>query len=166
MTATVAVSCKSALKDRKDLLKEGRKEIKDRKEISKELKDIRKDVKEVSKERKDLKDRVEVFRPRFPFAGTAGAAADPSGSWSEAGSGDWGGEQVLDSLTQIIGEFESRIAALEASQGTPPGANLFIGAELRPDLVGGPDYGGQGDLQARMQAGDRDAKVAFDNLPS
>jgi len=166
MTATVAVSCKSALKDRKDLLKEGRKEIKDRKEITKELKEIRKETKEISKERKDLKDRVEVFRPRFPFDRTAGTGADPSGSWSDAGSGDGGVDQVFDSLTQLIGELESRIMALEASQGTGLGANLFIGGELRPDLVGGPDYGGQGDLQARMQAGDRDAKVAFDNLPS
>ncbi len=163
MTATVAVSCKSALKDRKDLLKDGRKDIKDRKELFKDLKDIRKDIKEVSKDRKDLKDRVEVFRP--PFGGTGAAGADPSGGWPEAGPGDSGGEQAFDNLTQMIAELESRITALEASQGTAPGANLFIGGELRPDLVGGPDYGGQGDLQARMQAGDRDAKVAYDTLP-
>jgi hypothetical protein len=41
----------------------------------------------------------------------------------------------------------------------------FIGPQLRPDLMGAPDYGGVGDLQGRMAAADRDAKLAFDSPP-
>ena len=39
----------------------------------------------------------------------------------------------------------------------------FIDSSLRPDLAGGPDYGG-GDqsIQERMAAGDRDAKRQYD----
>jgi immune inhibitor A len=68
-------------------------------------------------------------------------------------------------LNQAVAELEARVAALESSMGWGGNAEPFIGSDLRPDLVGGPSYSGTGDLQARMAAGDRDAKVAFDTLP-
>jgi immune inhibitor A len=149
MTATVSVSCKSALKDRKDLTKEGRKEIrKELKERSKEIKDLRKDTKELAKERKDAKDRFEGRRPPF-------------GDRPSSLRGDQGG--AIENLIQAIGELEERVSLLELGQdGESGSAEPFIEESLRPDLIGGPDYGGQGDLRERMQAGDRDAKAAFD----
>lgn len=169
MTANVTVSCKSTLKDRKDI-KDGRKELKERKEIAKESKDLRKDVKELSKERKDNKDQVENRWPRPPFRQGAMAGYDPRlgpwNSWSGADSaGPWDGDPALEALTQTVAELEARVAMLESTKVGGAGAELFIGSELRPDLVGGPDYASQGDLQARMLAGDRDAKNAYDTLP-
>jgi immune inhibitor A len=70
-------------------------------------------------------------------------------------------------LSQAVAELEARVSAIESSMGSGGETEPFIGSELRPDLVGGPDYATpQGaDLQARMAAGDRDAKIAFDTLP-
>jgi immune inhibitor A len=68
-------------------------------------------------------------------------------------------------LTQAFAELEARVAALESGMASGGNAEPFIGTDLRPDLAGGPDYAAQGDLQERMAAGDRDAKIAFDTLP-
>jgi len=166
MTATVGVSLKSALKDSKDSKdrikdRKDTKEGKEGKELSKDRKDLkdrikeRKDgkefkefIKEGTKERKDLKDRVEfkVFdRPGGWFSGAREpAAAD---------------------VSQAIADLEARVAALEAALGASGESEPFIGSELRPDLVGGPDYTNQGSLEERMASGDRDAKIAFDTLP-
>jgi immune inhibitor A len=167
MTATVSVSLKSALKDSKDAkdrIKDRKetKEGKDGKELSKDRKDQkdrikeRKDgkefkefFKEISKERKDLKDRVEfkVFdRPGGGFSGPAEPSAAPD-------------------VSQVVAELDARVTALEAALGATGEHEPFISGELRPDLVGGPDYTQQGNLQERMASGDRDAKIAFDNLP-
>src|SRR5215831_17531934 len=146
MSASLVVQCGKSLlkdnKDQKDLIKEG-KEIK---EVAKERKDLkdrikdRKESKEVAKERKDLKDRVER----------------PSDSFSQGA--------MPPDLSQTVGELEARVAALEAAIGSGGVAEPFIGSDLRPDLIGGPDYTGQGDLERRMAVGDRDAKIAFDTL--
>ena len=172
MTATVSVASKTTLKDSKDQKdrikdqKEG-KEVKDgkegkdgkeTKELSKERKDQKdrikerkdgKEFKELSKERKDLKDRVEfkVFdRPGGGLFGAGHAATSPD-------------------VTQAVAELEARVTALEAALGSGGEAVPFITSDLRPDLAGGPDYSAQGNLQERMASGDRDAKIAFDNLP-
>ena len=68
-------------------------------------------------------------------------------------------------MTQAVAELEARVTALEAALGSGGGAVPFITSDLRPDLAGGPDYSAQGNLQERMASGDRDAKIAFDNLP-
>jgi immune inhibitor A len=156
MTATISVSSKSAVKDNKDQ-KDRIKEGKESKESSKDNKDQKdrikenkegKESKELSKERKDLKDRIEsrMFdRPGGGFFG-GGPAAAPDVTWA-------------------VAELEARVSALEAALGGGGAAEPFIGSDLRPDLAGGPDYSAQGNLIERMASGDRDAKIAFDNLP-
>jgi immune inhibitor A len=155
MTAKVAVTCKAISKE----LKDGRKELKDGKEFHKELKELRKESKELAKERKDRKDRFEG----------KGWSERPGGMGGMGGMGgtDAGVSQYGDNalLQQQIAMLEARLAALEMGQGAAS-AQPFIGAELRPDLVGQaqPDQAAA-ELQQRMAAGDRDAKNAFDNLP-
>jgi immune inhibitor A len=176
MTAVVKVQCgKSATKDGKDITDKGKelakeskdfkdlkdaakegKEGKETKELSKESKDFKdrkdaikegkegKDGKELAKERKDFKDRLE-------FAGPAPGAAGT------------GMPQL--NLARAFAELEARVAAVEAAVTLGGEAQPFIGSELRPDLAGGPDYSASGDLQARMAAGDRDAKLSYDTLP-
>jgi immune inhibitor A len=162
MTATVSVSSKSVLKDnkdQKDRIKDT-KEGKDTKEVSKDRKDQKdrvkerkdgKEFKEVFKERKDLKDRVEfkVFdRPGGTFPGPAQSGASYD-------------------VSQSLADLDARVSALEAALGSGgEAAEPFISSELRPDLVGGPDYSAQQqNLQERMATGDRDAKVAYDSMP-
>jgi len=164
MTATVGVSLKSTIKDSKDAkdrikdTKEG-KEGKDFKELSKERKDQKDRIKErkegkeffkeAGKERKDLKDRIEfkVFdRPGFPQDRSSDASAQPD-------------------MAQAFADLEARVTALETALGSSGSGEPFITSELRPDLAGGPDYSMRGPLQERMATGDRDAKIAFDNLP-
>jgi immune inhibitor A len=169
MTASVSVACGKSIakdsKDQKDTLKDSKdgketkegKEGKDtkelRKEIVKEVKELRKElIKEVAKDRKDLKDRVEVKAfDRPPFGRTSGATGTPSVS------------------AEAFSALEARVAAIEAAvTGVGPGgaaSEPFIGSDLRPDLLGAPDYSDQQSLQTRMAAGDRDAKITFDNLP-
>jgi immune inhibitor A len=156
--ATLQVQCaKSAIKDRKDL-KDG-KETKEGKEVAKDRKDLKdrkegKEGKEVAKDRKDLKDRKEGkeiakdLKDRFER---------PSGGFSQSA--------VQPDLNQIVSDLEARVAVLEAVLGSGGDTEPFIGSELRPDLIGGPDYTGRGDLERRMATGDRDAKIAFDTLP-
>jgi immune inhibitor A len=178
MTANVQVSAgKTAIKDSKDQkdrfkdtketkegkdTKEGKEQVKERKDLkdnTKERKDFIKEIrkdgkdgKEFSKERKDFKDR---FETRF----------SPAGGGM---SGGYGGGAPESEVMQMVAELEARVSALEAASGAGGAAQPFIGSELRPDLVGGPDYGTSGtasDLQQRMAAGDREAKRAFDTLP-
>ncbi|MFL5280064.1 MAG: M6 family metalloprotease domain-containing protein [Rhodopila sp.] len=161
MSASLVVQCgKSLVKDNKDLkdrIKDSKEAIKDRKDLkdrikdgkeikeaAKDLKDRIKDgkeIKEATKDRKDLKDRVER-----PFGGSGQGTPRP----------DFGNR---------LAELDARVSALEAALSEGGNEEPFIGSELRPDLIGGPDYSGQGDLQQRMAAGDRDAKLAFDTLP-
>ena len=162
MTATVSVRCGKAIvkdsKDLKDRIKDGKeiKELaKDRKDLKDRFKDRIKDTKELAKDRKDHKDR---FEGKF-FIRDTGGVEGGGGSFAGVGGG------AIPELNQAIAELESRVAALEALAGVDANVEPFIGSELRPDLVGGPDYSGRGDLHERMAAGDRDAKIAFDSLP-
>lgn len=143
MTADVRVSCKTVLKDVKDVKKEGKELAKEvRKEILKELrKDTIKDVKEAAKERKDLKDRYEYKAFDRPW--------DRYGSAPSAAPDD------------VLGEIAARLAALE--EVVYGGAEPFIDSSLRPTLEGAPgadEAGGQ--LAARMADGDAMAKRGFD----
>jgi immune inhibitor A len=178
MTATVAVSCTKPLKefkDRKDVRKEHKdvnKDLKDHKEAGKDLKDARKEVKEQikeqTKERKDLKDRVEGKnrakdlvdnRPKSPKEmverpGGGGLPGDPGGFGAET-----------DPVLQALAGIEERLEAIEGALGSAPAGEPFITDDLRPDLIGGPSYGGGSELQDRRAAADRDAKSAFDSPP-
>ncbi|CAG9932030.1 M6 family metalloprotease domain-containing protein [Candidatus Nitrotoga arctica] len=185
MTAKIAVTCKAVSKDLKDV----RKEIKDSKELSKDLKDTRKDMKEMLKERKDaakegkelrkdgkeivkeaVKDRKDVSEGKggkdvFERPGGLGDLGNRGMSMpGDPGAGvEFYGENEL--LQQHLAMLEARLLTLEMGQagGT---AQPFIGAELRPDLVGQAQANpAVAELQLRMADGDRDAKVAFDNLP-
>jgi immune inhibitor A len=159
MSANVSVTCGKSIakdsKDQKDTHKDN-KDVKETKEFNKEIvkegKELRKEiVKELAKERKDLKDRVEfkVF-DRPPVGGMTGTGSTPVSA-------------------EAYSALEARVAALETAIGSGSHGNApeepFIGSHLRPDLAGGPGYSDQENLMTRMAAGDRDAKIAFDNLP-
>jgi len=166
MTATVSVSTKSVVKDskdQKDRIKERKdtKEGKDTKE-SKELSKDRKDQKDRIKERKDGKEFKEAFKERKDLKDRLEFKA-----FDRPGGGLFGSGQSTSSpdVSQVIAELDARVTALETALGSGGEAEPFISSELRPDLVGGPDYSDQGNLQERMASGDRDAKIAFDNLP-
>lgn len=183
MTARVAVTCKAATKD----LKDARKEIKDGKELSKDAKDIRKDTKELAKERKDatketkelrkeaIKEVKELRKEGKEFFEGKGGGKDaverPGGLGGglgmppeASGSAELYAENEL--LQQQLAMMEARLTALEMGQAGAA-AQPFIGSELRPDLVGQLKTDpAVTELQQRMASGDRDAKVAFDNLPA
>ena len=156
---------KEAQKDgkeiKKELIKEG-KEI--HKELAKEHKEIAKEVtKETGKELgKEGKEGFEHF-PQPP-------AADQANSLSNALAGI---EARLQQIEQALLAGTNN-AAMYGGQaygenydenfGAAVGAaQPFIDASLRPDLDGGPMY--DDGTQARMAAGDRDAKRAFDTPP-
>jgi immune inhibitor A len=127
--------------------------VKDRAKERKETKEFAKEFsKELAKERKDMKDRFETKSPKEVFERPGGGL--PGGAGAQA-----------DELGQAVAGLEARVAAIEAAMAPGGEAVPFIGSELRPDLVGGPSYTGAEDLQHRMAAGDRDAKLAFDTLP-
>jgi immune inhibitor A len=70
-----------------------------------------------------------------------------------------------DALAATLARLEGRLAAIEDALGAGQG-QAFIGPELRPDLVGGPEYPGAGsDLEQRMAMGDPTAKREFDSSP-
>lgn len=175
MTATVQVHCGKSpfkeIKDRKDIkeISKERKDLKDGRKEFKELKELPKELKELSKERKDLKDRVEGKSLIKDFQDGGGGKGPKElvewpGGWP-GGFGEWSPAGGPGPIAQL----EERIATLEAAMGLGGGGGegeAFIGSQLRPDLIGAPDYSGQGDLQQRMASGDRDAKLAFDTPPS
>lgn len=143
-------------KDRKDGIKDAKEPVKERKD-TKDRKDAIKDVKEPIKERKDIKDRVEhkgLLPDRPPPGG------DPFGGGAASSAGD--------DVAAAVAELAERVALLEqltlgggdgAGSG---GAEPFIGAELRPDLLGGPSYGpGPSD-----SPGDRSTKRHLDTPPA
>lgn len=172
---------KDARKEVKELAKERKDSVKEtkelRKEAVKETKELRKDSKEIVKEAvKDRKDVVEgkggkdVFeRPPGGLGdlgggGLAGPGGAGSGMAGDAGDGAglYAGNELLQ---QQLAMLEARLMALELGQGGAA-AQPFIGAALRPDLVGQMQADpASAELQQRMAGGDRDAKVAFDNLP-
>ncbi|QKV72714.1 M6 family metalloprotease domain-containing protein [Amycolatopsis sp. Hca4] len=140
MTASVTVRCgKSLLKDLKDRPKDRKDLPKDLKEPWKDRKDVRKEFKEPIKDRKDhLKELKEQEWP--PIGRAPGEQGD---------------------LEAAVADLAARVAALEGQAAEP-----FIGAELRPDLIGGPDYGRETTSAAeRMEAGDAAAKREYDSPP-
>ncbi|MFJ4649616.1 M6 family metalloprotease domain-containing protein [Streptomyces bobili] len=171
MTASVSVSCgKPPVKELKDN-KEMKEPFKESKEPSKEVKDF-KDGKEIvkaakepfkeGKDRKDLRDNKTPFKEiKDDFDGATPQA--PMGSLGEQGA--IGG--TADPTAAAILDLQTRLAALEqAAGGAGEPAEPFIGTELRPDLLGGPQYGTGADaLREAVEAGDAQAKRAYDSLP-
>lgn len=163
MSAMVQVACGKTLlkdsKDRKDIRKEFKEQGKEIKDAKERIKDRIKDHKEIAKDRKDLKDRFEGKSVAKDFKdlkkGPKEIRERPD-DFSRGAQGG-GGEDLL-------GDIQARLATLEAALGLGAESEAFIGGELRPDLQGGPDYGGE-DLQQRMAEGDRDAKASFDTQP-
>ncbi len=162
MSAMLGVRCsvKSLVKERKDLRKEGKELAKDAAKEGKEtVKEVAKEVakeviKEVTKEvaKEIVKDRKDMLEHRIVRAAP-----------------------VVDSghLDTVLSDLEARLQMLETAMGARAFAGTgsavargmaqpFIDASLRPDLDGGPVYDDTTDLQQRMAAGDRDAKMAFD----
>jgi immune inhibitor A len=176
MTAAVSVTSKSAVKDskdQKDRVKEGKetKEGKDGKETketkeSKELAKDRKDQKDRVKEGKDSKESKELFKERKDFKDRIELKVfDRPGGGLFGGLFGSGHAATPTDVSQAVAELDARVTALETALGMGGQAEPFIGSELRPDLVGGPDYSDRDNLIERMASGDRDAKIAFDNLP-
>jgi immune inhibitor A len=172
MSATAEVACGKAtqkeLKDFKDLTKD---RIKDYKELNKDRKDLKdrlKDLKELTKERKDLKDMAEG-KQFIKDLRDGGGGKGPKELVERPGGGGWLSPgmpgQGSPDVSQVVAQLEERLATVEAALGIGGEAQAFIGGELRPDLMGGPEYSAQGDLHQRMAGADRDAKIAFDTLP-
>jgi immune inhibitor A len=160
---------KEGPKDHKDVhkeLKEGPKEFKELKEGAKEIKEVLKDHKELGKETgkelgkdspKELKEGAKEIKEGKEFQERPGGGGDPGGRVQAQG-----GE---DAVAAALGRLEGRLAAIEEALGAGQG-QAFIGPELRPDLVGGPEYpGATSDLERRMAMGDPTAKREFDRPP-
>ena len=153
MTASITVRCgKGIAKEVKDGPKDVKEPFKDRKDTIKELKEPfkeRKDLKEPFKERKDLK---EPFKDGKEFEQPAGA-----------------GPSAADETAGALADLGARVAALEDLLGVGAGQQAvvepFIGAELRPDLIGGPTYGPTPALEEKMRAAEGGSKRAFDTGP-
>ena len=145
--------------------KEGRKELKELLKERKDAKDSVKDVKDANKDRKDRGEGKGLFERPPGLGGFGGPGSGGSfGAAGEAaeGAGQYAGSELLQ---QQMAMLEARLGALEMGQ-VSGAAQPFIGAELRPDLVGQAQADpAAAELQQRMATGDRDAKLAFDNMP-
>jgi immune inhibitor A len=145
-----AKELKEGGKDVKEL-KEGRKDIKEFKEGGKDIKEFKeggKDIKEFKEGGKDIKEGKERIE-------------GPGGRFGEFAAG----ATSLEALASTIDELTTRVAAIEEMLAGGP-SQAFIGPELRPDLIGGPQYGSPGaGLEQRMQLGDPAAKREFDSMP-
>ncbi|MGW6417958.1 M6 family metalloprotease domain-containing protein [Streptomyces sp. NPDC055055] len=136
MTATVAVSCG----------KDPSKETKERKEQTED---------KGPKERRDNKTPLKEIKDDFDHPPSGTARSTP---------GD------ADPTAAAIAELRARLASLENLLGAAAvageHAEPFIGAELRPDLIGGPRYGPDADtLREAVEDGDAQAKRSYDSLP-
>jgi immune inhibitor A len=174
MTAQLAVSCgKSVAKDLKDIHKETKEPFKERKDL-KDSKERHKDTKEPFKERKDLKDSKERHKDtkepfkerkdlkdsseRKPIAEQPPWQPQPSGWFGvlgDAGAGDPSAAALME-LAERVDLLEQVVYGAGQLGGEP-----FIGSELRPDLFGGPSYGGR----SVDQGGDWTSKRSLDAPP-
>jgi immune inhibitor A len=155
---------KERIKDVKEIKKESfkdSKEFKERQKDFKEIKEGQKDVKEF-KEFKEFKEGKEFERPGgFGWPGWPGFGG--AGGEEEYASGD--------PLTDALGVLDQAVAILHAvidagAAAAADAATPYIDASLRPDLYGGPTYGGAtSDLEKRMAEGDPMAKREFDTPP-
>ena len=172
-TKEIGKDLKDAQKEHKEVAKDHKDLIKDTKEIGKDVKDAHKEHKEVLKDHKELGKEVgkelkegpkdlkdggkELKEAAKEFQERPGGGGDPGGRVHASG-GD-------DALAATLARLEGRLAAIEEALGGGQG-QAFIGPELRPDLVGGPQYPAAGsDLEQRMAMGDPTAKREFDHLP-
>ncbi|WP_052185713.1 M6 family metalloprotease domain-containing protein [Streptomyces purpureus] len=150
--------------DFKDDLKDGLKEdFKD--SLKEDFKDGLKDGKEPFKERKDAKDRKELVKDgKEPFKERKDRL---DGQFPQTSSRPAGEEGGSDPTAAAIQDLQTRLTALEHAVGGAGGqSEPFIGTDLRPDLVGGPQYGADaGSLREAVEAGDAQAKRAFDTMP-
>ena len=169
----VAKDHKDLIKDTKEVAKDHKDHIKDLKEVPKEHKDVLKDHKELGKETgkelkegpkdikdgaKEIKEGAKEIKEGKEFQERPGGGGDPGGRVQAPGGDDA-------SLAATLARLEGRLAAIEDALGGGQG-QAFIGPELRPDLVGGPEYPAAGsDLEQRMAMGDPTAKREFDHLP-
>ncbi|MEO7131385.1 MAG: M6 family metalloprotease domain-containing protein [Dermatophilaceae bacterium] len=187
MTVAVTVTCKATLKDTKETHKEL---IKEHKELAKEihpdknvLKERIKEHKELTKERikehkelqKDtapdknlIKDHKEVAKEVAKEGKEGGFEGWPPGGWRPGGGG------LRRDLSGSEGSVEDRLSALESvvfgveqadAEAFGPGAEMFIDASLRPDLMGATGAATEASLQQRMADGDASAKREFDTTP-
>jgi immune inhibitor A len=175
MTARISVNCgkaviKDAVKETKEfdkIRKESDKIRKESKEISKDFKDAVKDTKEFKEGRKDIKD---VVKDTKEFKeGRKEGNKDFKDVAREKNTQEFARQipnsNQASSTAAIIADLQMRVALLEELVQMSNAAEPFIGEELRPDLMGGPIYNLDNDLEGRMSSGDRDAKIEFDNLP-
>jgi immune inhibitor A len=171
MSATVMVQCgKQLIKDAKEPSKDAKDVRKETKELGKDRKDLLKDVKEHAKDAvKELKERPKDAKEIKEFIKDRKDAKEPFKDIKDsierhggmpAAAPAAGGDPVIEILNQVA----AGVALLQEMLGGA--AQPFIGADLRPDLLGGPVYDdGYGDLEQRMALGDRDAKRSFDTAP-
>ena len=172
-TKEIGKDLKDAHKEHKEVAKDHKDLIKDTKEIGKDVKDAHKEHKEVLKDHKELGKEVGKELKEGPKDLKDGAKELKEGAKEfqerPGGGGDPGRVQASGgddaSLAATLARLEGRLAAIEEALGGGQG-QAFIGPELRPDLVGGPQYPAAGsDLQQRMAMGDPTAKREFDHLP-
>ena len=163
MSATVTVHCgKAPTKDIKDGQKEHKelgKDLTDNKQLRKDFKEAAKDIKDARKELKELgKDLTDNKQIRKDFKEIKESGKEAF-EWPPGG-GD------LAAGDDRIGALEARLSAVEQLIGTA--AQPFIGAELRPDLLGGPATTGISaeQLTTQMAAGDAAAKRNYDAPPA
>ncbi len=167
MSAAITVHCgKSVAKDIKDVQKEHKeigKDIIDNKGARKELKEAAKDIKDVQKDRKEIgKDIIDTKGVRKELKEAAKEIKEggkETFEWPPGGGGD------LAAGDDRVAALEARVSAIEQLVG---GAQPFIGAELRPDLLGGPTAGAVSAVQlvTQMAVGDAAAKRSYDAPPT
>ena len=145
-------------KDAKDTHKDTKdtKEGKESKEIFKDfkdaLKDFHKDGKEIFKDFKDGKDgRKELKEHLKEGAKELKESAKEFGERPPGGGGDGGG--FVSAPDDRVAALEARVSAIEQVIGAS--AQPFIGQELRPDLLGGPQAADASAADARCPDGGR-----------
>jgi immune inhibitor A len=164
MTASITVSCgKAVVKELKDSHKEF-------KELPKELKDSHKEFKELPKELKDRaehkaipKELKESWKELKEFAKDLKEGAKEFKEAASEKPFDRPGGGGLEEEATSLASLEARVSALEHLLGGA--AEPFIGAEIRPELMGGPTRRAEPDLRARMAAADSHAKRSYDTTP-
>ena len=159
MSATVTVHCgKAPTKDIKDGQKEHKelgKDLTDNKQLRKDAKEATRTLRTRGRSPKELgKDLIDNKTARKDFkeikeSGKEAFERPPGGGDLAAGD-------------DRIGALEARLSAVEQLIGTA--AQPFIGAELRPDLLGGPQASRylRRTADTQMAAGDAAAKRNYD----
>lgn len=152
MTVSVTVTCKSTLKD----TKEGKEGKEFAKEFHKEHKEFFKDV---APDKNLVKDHKEVHKEAGKESGFEGW---PPGGWRPGGGGFGGRGANAQSVEDRLNVLEAVVFGDGGAGGGDQGAEMFIDASLRPDLMGATGTATSASLQERMSAGDAGAKREFD----